>query len=100
MRGFTSDRFVDNVKTVLQLELRTRFYESMIGKKLVEVDLVPFIDFGVVSHTLAEYSLKTFKYSYGVSIRTLFNTRSMVKITFAHSPENSSIFFGFGENFK
>ena len=100
LRGYTSGRFIDNLKTSLQFELRTRFYEGMLGSKLIEFDIVPFMDFGTVADSFSTYSLKNIKMSYGSSFRLIINSRSMVRVTLEHSPESTSMGLGFEENFK
>lgn len=100
LRGYQGGRFIDRIKTSIQFELRTRFYEAIIGDKRVEVDIVPFFDIGNTANSLKTYTLKNMNKTYGVSLRTIFNTRSVVKITLASCAEGKSLSFGFDEIFK
>ena len=99
LRGYQQDRFVADVKTVINFEPRFHFYTSQIWGQHFSFQAVPFLDAGKVFDTVSDTDLKDYRYSYGVGLRTAWNQSTIIMIDYGQSVEDSGLYINFGHIF-
>ena len=100
LRGAPSFRFIDNLKFINQLELRTRFYNGMVFGQHLQVNVNPFWDFGRVWDRRKRITFDGFHNTFGSELRFTWNANFIASFTFGISKDASSTYLSFGESFK
>jgi len=99
LRGEFGSRYIDKFKVAEQIEFRINFYTDEIQKQLIKINLVPFIDLGAVSNNAAEFDFNNTRFSYGSSLRLIWNKNFLVNFSFGFSKHAWTTYLSFGENF-
>ena len=99
LRGAPSFRFIDNLKFVNQIELRTRFYNGMIFGQHLQVNVNPFWDFGRVWDRKQTISFNNLHNTFGSEFRFTWNANFIASFTVGISSEQTSTYLSFGESF-
>ncbi len=99
LRGYQQDRFVANVKTVVNFEPRFSFYEAHTYGQTFEFTAVPFVDAGKVFDDISETDLSDYKYTLGAGLRIGWNQATIIMIDYGQSVEDSGLYINFGHIF-
>ena len=99
LRGYQQDRFVANVKTVINFEPRFSFYEAHPYGQRFEFIAVPFVDAGNVFDTVGDTDLSGYKYTLGGGLRIAWNQATIIMIDYGQSVEDSGLYINFGHIF-
>ena len=99
LRGYQQDRFVANVKTVVNFEPRFNFYEAHPYGQSFEFMAVPFVDAGKVFDKVSETDLSGYKYTVGAGLRIAWNQATVIMIDYGKSVEDSGLYINFGHIF-
>lgn len=99
IRGFREARFLAPTVTLVNLELRTRFYDFTIGKQHFSLGLTPFYDFGSVFDSPRQLSFQKWVGAPGIGARINWNQSTILRLDYGISREGSQFFFGFGHIF-
>lgn len=100
LRGYKQNRFVGNVMSFSNVELRCRFWQINFLKQHLTWSAVPFFDaggawdnFSRVSHT------ENIRYAEGLGLRIAWNNNTILRFDYAVSKEDQQFFFGLGHSF-
>ena len=99
LRGYQQDRFIANVKTVVNFEPRFSFYEAHTYGQSFEFIAVPFVDAGKVFDSVSETDLSGYKYTIGGGLRIAWNQATIIMIDYGQSVEDSGLYINFGHIF-
>jgi len=99
LRGYQQDRFVADVKTVLNFEPRFSLYEAHTYGQSFEFIVVPFVDAGKVFDDVSDTDLSGYKYTYGAGMRIAWNQATIIMIDYGQSVEDSGLYINFGHIF-
>jgi len=99
LRGYQQDRFVADVKTVINFEPRFNFYEAHTHGQSFEFMAVPFVDAGKVFDNVSDTDLSGYKYTYGAGMRIAWNQATIIMIDYGQSVEDSGLYINFGHIF-
>ena len=99
LRGYQQDRFVADVKTVINFEPRFNIYEAHTLGQSFEFIAVPFVDAGKVFDKVSETDLSGYKYTYGAGLRIAWNQATIIMIDYGQSVEDSGLYINFGHIF-
>jgi len=93
VRGFDSQRFTDNIRTVTNTELRCRLHAHRLKKQWLEWSGVFFVDSGQVSPGVSDLSLAGNHWSSGTGLRLYWNADFVVRLDLAFGDERGSASF-------
>ena len=99
LRGAPSFRFIDNLKFINQIELRSRFYNGMVFGQHLQVNVNPFWDLGRVWNRKQKISFADLHSTVGSEFRFTWNANFIVAFTVGVSSEQTSTYLSFGESF-
>jgi len=99
LRGAPSFRFIDNLKFINQIELRTRFYNGMVFGQHLQVNVNPFWDIGRVWDRKKKISINDMHNTFGSEFRFTWNANFIASFTVGISSEQTSTYLSFGESF-
>ena len=99
LRGAPTFRYIDNLKFINQLELRTRFYNGIIFGQHMELFLVPYWDFGKVWDRHKKINFEDLHHSVGNEFRFTWNTTFIASFTMGFTRDNFTTYLSFGESF-
>ena len=99
LRGAPTFRFINNLKFVNQIELRTRFYNGLVFGQHLELFVVPYWDFGRVWDRHQQFTFDSFHNTFGNTFKFTWNTTFIASFTMGFSNENFSTYLTFGEAF-
>jgi len=99
LRGYQQDRFVANVKTIINFEPRFSLYEAHPYGQSFEFIAVPFVDAGKVFDKVSDTDLKDYKYTLGAGLRIAWNQSTVIMIDYGQSVEGSGLYINFGHIF-
>ncbi len=99
LRGYQQDRFVADVKTVINFEPRFNFYKAHTMGQSFEFMAVPFVDAGKVFDNVSDTDLSGYKYTYGAGLRIGWNQATIIMIDYGQSVEDSGLYINFGHIF-
>lgn len=99
LRGAPTFRFIDNLKLIHQLELRTRFYNGQVFGQHLQVSVNPFWDIGRVWDKKTKITFDNFHNSFGSEFRFTWNANYIASFTIGVSRESTSTYLTFGETF-
>lgn len=99
LRGAPSFRFIDNLKIINQIELRTRFYNGMVFGQHLQINVNPFWDIGRVWDRKNKIDIKNFHNTFGSEFRFTWNANFIASFTVGVSHEQTSTYLSFGESF-
>ena len=71
LRGYGRNRFIDNSYLLLNLEERIRLFRWEIFNVTADWELAPFIDFGSVMKSIAQFSTRSFEFNPGMGFRAV-----------------------------
>ncbi|MEI6080723.1 MAG: BamA/TamA family outer membrane protein, partial [bacterium] len=100
LRGAPTFRFIDNLKFVSQLELRTRFYNGSVFGQHMELFLIPYWDIGRVWDRQKRVTFDQMHNAFGNEFRFTWNTTFIASFTMGFSSNNFSTYLTFGESFN
>jgi len=100
LRGATTFRFIDNLKFINQLELRTRFYNGVVFGQHLQINVNPFWDIGRVWNVKKQMRFIGFHNSFGSEFRFTWNANFIASFTIGISKETTSTYLSFGESFN
>jgi len=93
LRGYKEYRFVGMVTGWMNLELRSRFYQTNVFNQHLAFSIVPFYDAGRVWDNLKQLSLDNFRGSPGLGARIAWNQATVLRFDYATSAEDDQFFF-------
>lgn len=99
LRGYQQNRFVADVKTVINFEPRFSIYEAHTYGQSFEFIAVPFVDAGKVFDKVSDTDLSGYKYTYGAGMRIAWNQATIIMIDYGQSVEDSGLYINFGHIF-
>jgi len=99
LRGYQQNRFVADVKTVINFEPRFSIYEAHTYGQSFEFIAVPFVDAGKVFDKVSDTDLSNYKYTYGAGLRIAWNQSTIIMIDYGQSVEDSGLYINFGHIF-
>jgi Domain of unknown function (DUF5982)/Omp85 superfamily domain len=99
LRGFQQDRFVGNVVSLLNFELRWTFYHFSLLQQKFAMMLVPFLDMGRVYDSLGDFTLSGFRHGQGAGYRMSWNQATVIVVDYGFSSEDSGLYINFNHQF-
>jgi len=99
LRGFREARFLAPAAGLVNLELRSRFFDFKVLRQHIAFGLTPFLDFGSVWDSPWLFTFANWKSSAGMGVRMAWNQSTILRLDFAGSSEGTQTFFGFGHIF-
>lgn len=99
IRGYREARFLAPTVALINLEIRTRFYDFKFLKQHFALGITPFYDFGSVWDSPAEVNFQQWVGAPGVGGRIAWNQSTILRLDYAQSREGGQFFFGFGHIF-
>ncbi len=99
IRGFREARFVAPAAALVNLELRSRFYDFRLLRQHFHVGLVPFFDTGSVWDRLADFDFSRWVAAPGLGARMGWNQSTIFRLDYGRSTEGGQVFFSFGHIF-
>lgn len=100
LRGYKTNRFLGNVMSFANIELRVRFLQFKILKQHLAFSVVPMLDVGGVFNDLGRiFMWDNYRYSTGLGARIAWNINTILRFDYAISDEDNQFFFGFGNYF-
>ena len=99
LRGAPTFRFIDNLKFINQIEIRTRFYNGVVFGQHMEVFLVPFWDMGRVWDRNKKLTFDQLHNTLGNEFRFTWNSTFIASFTMGFSHDAISTYLSFGESF-
>jgi opacity protein-like surface antigen len=94
LRGFGTDRFVDNNVTDLNIELRTRVLESSVMGNQGVLEVAPFLEAGQVFHNVSYNPVAALHPVGGVGLRALAEPFVVAYLDVGWGGEGTAIFTG------
>ena len=77
LRGYTQNRFIGNIHSLLNFEIRWTMFDIDILNQNFAFILVPFFDTGRIFDNISNFKFSGYKYGEGIGLRTAWN-QSMV----------------------
>lgn len=100
LRGYKQNRFVSNVRSFLNIEMRCRFLQVNFLKQHLAWSAVPFFDAGGTWDNFSRINLMVnIRYCEGVGLRIAWNNNTILRFDYAVSKEDKQLFFGLGHSF-
>jgi hypothetical protein len=99
LRGYREARFLAPTVALVNLEIRTRFYDFKLFKQHFTLGVTPFYDFGSVWDSPGDMNFRQWKGAPGVGGRIAWNQSTILRLDYAQSQEGGQFFFGFGHIF-
>jgi hypothetical protein len=99
LRGAPTFRFIDNLKFINQIEIRTRFYNGVVFGQHMEMFLVPFWDIGRVWDRHKKIAFDQMHNTLGNEFRFTWNSTFIASFTMGFSKDAFSTYLSFGESF-
>ncbi|WP_168193981.1 DUF5982 domain-containing protein [Pontibacter sp. SGAir0037] len=99
LRGYREGRFSGMVTSLVNLELRTRFYQKRIFNQHLAFYAVPFLDGGQVWDSFGDIEFNNVKHNKGLGARIAWNQATILRFDYARSKEDAQFFFVFGHTF-
>jgi len=99
LRGYQQNRYVADVKTVINFEPRFSVYEAHTFGQSFEFIAVPFVDAGKVFDKVSDTDLSNYKYTLGAGLRIAWNQATVIMIDYGQSVEDSGLYINFGHIF-
>jgi outer membrane protein assembly factor BamA len=99
LRGAPTYRYIDNLKFINQLELRTKFYNGKVFGQHLELFVIPYWDMGKVWDRNKKMNLNDIHHSLGGEFRFTWNTTFIASFHMGFSKESFSTGLSFGESF-
>lgn len=99
LRGYQSNRFIDQLKLAIGWELRWETLTFEWAKQRLEFVLVPWVDLGRVWNELLPLKWGTLHASTGWGTRITWNNRFIIRSDFAMTPEGSALYVELGHSF-
>ncbi len=99
LRGYREARMLAPTVGLVNLEMRTRFYDFKMLRQEFTLGLTPFFDFGTVWDGISDVQLNGFRGSAGLGGRIGWNQSTVIRLDYAQSREGSQFFLGFGHVF-
>jgi len=99
LRGYQQNRFIADVKTVINFEPRFSVYKAHTFGQSFEFIAVPFVDAGKVFDEVSDTDLSGYKYTYGAGMRIAWNQATIIMIDYGQSVEDSGLYINFGHIF-
>jgi hypothetical protein len=99
IRGYREARFMAPTIGLVNLELRSRFYDFRMFNQHFTLGANVFYDFGTVWDSPSKMSFTNWVGAPGLGARIGWNQSTVLRLDFAQSREGSQFFFGFGHIF-
>jgi outer membrane protein assembly factor BamA len=99
MRGFRQDRFVGNVYTLANAEVRWTFAQACLWKQRFAFIVAPFFDLGRPYDDVGSLTLHDWRRSYGGALRIAWNLATIVTIDYGISAEDTGFYINFNHIF-
>ncbi len=99
VRGYREARFVAPTVALVNLELRTKFYDFSFLQQHFALGITPFYDLGSVWDQLADINFQKWIGAPGLGGRINWNQSTVIRLDYAQSMEGGQFFFGFGHVF-
>lgn len=88
LRSYNANRFTDKNLLLFNIEYRYAIWEY----KELQLDAVPFFDFGQVFGEWSRFQMKDFNESYGLEFRVYVARTGLLNISLAHGDEGTNFF--------
>jgi outer membrane protein assembly factor BamA len=99
LRGAPTYRYIDNLKFINQLELRTKFYNGSVFGQHLELFVIPYWDMGKVWDRKKKMTLNNMHHSIGGEFRFTWNTTFIASFNMGFSKDAFTTGLSFGESF-
>lgn len=99
IRGYAQDRFVGRTKTFMNYEIRWTMFTLKGGGQTFGFMLVPFVDFGRVFDSPADFTNEGWKQGTGTGLRVAWNKATIIMVDYAQTDESSSLYINFSHIF-
>lgn len=99
LRGYREARFLAPTVTLVNLEMRGRFYDFKMLRQHFTLGATAFYDMGSVYEGLEHLTFANWKGAPGLGARIGWNESTVIRLDYAVSREGSQVFFGFGHIF-
>lgn len=99
LRGYREARFMAPTTGLVNLELRSRFYDFKMFKQHFILGANIFYDMGTVWDSPSKMTLTNWRGAPGIGARINWNQSTVIRFDYAQSREGSQMFFGFGQTF-
>lgn len=94
LRGFSTDRFYDNARVLLNLESRIRLVTLRLFGVTAEFQAAPFVDIGTVFNSISTFAKEGFEVTPGFGLRGLVPPSVVGHVEVGVSREGAAIFVG------
>lgn len=99
LRGFGDDRFVDEVRVLLNFEQRCIIHRRRVFGIDAEFEVAPFVDLGNVASTLGNLEISNFRPVGGVGLRALTRPDVLGRLDLGFGEEGLQAFISLGYSF-
>lgn len=99
LRGYRANRFLARSLAFANIELRTRFAETKLGKQRFAFAIAPFFDAGTVRDKWQDLNFKDVKTSVGAGLRVAWNQSTIISFDYGRSKEDKLFYLGIGQAF-
>jgi outer membrane protein assembly factor BamA len=94
LRAFGSRRFIDQNRTLVSGELRTRVWQRHIFGVNAEIEIAPFVEAGKVFPKLSHSPIERLHWAYGVGFRGIARPQIVGFVDVGFGSEGNAIFTG------
>ena len=98
-RGYLSNRFIGNAKSLSNFEIRWQFWDVSFWKQHFAFMLVPFFEVGRAFDSIQKTSYRDWKLSYGSGFRIIWNQATIITFDYAFSKEAQYFYLDFDHQF-
>ncbi len=94
LRAFGQSRFIDDTALLVNLEERIIVKEKKVFDYLVDLELAPFLDVGLVQSHFRPSNFAALQYNPGMGVRVLVRPHVVVRLDLAHGKDGINVFVG------
>ena len=99
LQGYKQDRFVGNVMSLANTEIRYKFGSFRLGDEYFTFHIGPSFGLGRVWDSINSINLQGYKYSRGILFRIIWNQSTVISLDYAVSREDKQFFMNLNHNF-
>jgi len=100
LRGYVENRFIGNVMSFGNVEMRFRFLQHDLFKQHFAWSVVPFADAGGAWNSLDRIgNIQNIRFAEGLGFRIAWDVNTILRFDYAFSPEGNQFFFQLGHAF-
>lgn len=99
LRGFRANRFLARSLWFFNTEIRTRLFQTKLGKQHFAFSMVPFLDVGTVRNRWQDLGFRDLRSSYGGGLRIAWNQSTVISFDYGVSREDDLFYLNIGQVF-